>query len=220
MRTPVVVSWSGGKDSLMALWALPEEYRAAGLITHVQTETGRTSVHGVRRELVEAQAVALGLPLHTVELPPTPSNAEYEARIEAAYAPFGAQGIKHIVYGDLFLEDIRVYRDQHLARMGIEGVYPLWGQNTRALAEKFIGAGFRAVLACVDTTQLDAAFVGRDFDAAVLRDLPPGADPCAENGEFHTFAYAGPLFSAPLPVKIGPAFGEGRFRFADLTLEP
>ncbi|MCU0464078.1 MAG: adenine nucleotide alpha hydrolase [Anaerolineae bacterium] len=218
MTTPVLVSWSGGKDSLMALWALPEQYRPAALVTHIQTETGRTSVHGVRRELVEAQAAALGLPLHTVELPSMPSNADYEARMEAAYAPFRAQGIKHIVYGDLFLEDIRAYREQHLARMGMEGVYPLWGQSTRTLAYKFIGAGFRAVIACVDTTQLDAAFVGREFDAALLRDLPPDADPCAENGEFHTFAYAGPLFSAPLPVKVGAAFGDGRFRFAELTL--
>lgn len=219
MTTPVVVSWSGGKDSLMALWALSEEYRPAALVTHIQAETGRTSVHGVRRALMEAQAAALGLPLHTVELPPTPSNAEYEAHIDAAYAPFRAQGVKHVVYGDLFLADIRAYRDQHLARMGMEGVYPLWGQDTRALADQFIGAGFRAVIACVDTTQLDAAFVGRDFDATLLRDLPTSADPCAENGEFHTFAYAGPLFSAPLPIKVGAPFGEGRFRFADLTLQ-
>jgi uncharacterized protein (TIGR00290 family) len=217
MPTPTLIAWSGGKDSAMALWQLPPEHRPIALLTNVQAAQGRVSVHGVRRDLIERQAAALGLPLHIVELPEAPSNAEYEAQIEAALAPFQAQGVAHIVYGDLFLADIRAYRDAHLARIGMQGVYPLWKRDTAALIRAFIGAGFRAIVTCVDTTQLDASFTGREVDETFLRDLPAGVDPCGENGEFHTFVYAGPLFKEPLLVTIGDTFWmNDRFWYCDL----
>lgn len=217
MAVPVLVAWSGGKDSAMALWRLPPEYQPVALLTNIQRSQDRVSMHSVRRALIEQQAAALGLPLQVVELPDTPTNAEYEARIEAAIASFRARGIVHIVYGDLFLADIRAYRDAHLARMGMQGVYPLWGRDTSALIRVSLGAGFRAVVACVDTTRLDAAFAGRDLDESFLNDLPSGVDPCGENGEFHTFVYAGPLFNQPIPVTIGDTFWkDDRFCCCDL----
>ena len=217
MSIPALVAWSGGKDSLMALWKLASEYEAVALVTNIQSSEERISVHGVRRELLERQAAALGLPLHVVELPDTPSNAEYEARVEAVFAPFREQGVTHVVYGDLFLPDVREYRDAHLRRMGMQGVYPLWEQDTRTLIEEFIVAGFRTVVTAVDTTQLDASFVGRELDAAFVRDLLPGVDPCGENGEFHTFVYAGPLFRQPVPFTIGETFWKDhRFCYCDL----
>ncbi|MCS7071955.1 MAG: diphthine--ammonia ligase [Anaerolinea sp.] len=216
-RIPVVVAHSGGKDSLLALHRLPADYRPVALVTHVQGAQERVSVHGVRRHLIEQQAEALGLPLHVIELPDAPSNAEYEARIAAGLEPFLHAGIQHIVYGDLFLEDIRAYRDAHLARLGMRAVYPLWGQDTAQLAQACIRDGFRAVIVCVDTTRLDAAFVGRALDAACLRDLPAGIDPCGENGEFHTFVHDAPLFRAPIPVTIGARFWrDDRFCLCDL----
>lgn len=217
MPSPALIAWSGGKDSAMALWRLPLEYQPTALLTNVQAAQKRVSMHGVRRNLIERQAAALGLPLSTVELPDAPSNAEYEARTEAALAPFQAQGVAHIVYGDLFLADIRAYRDAHLARIGMCGVYPLWERDTAALIRKFIAAGFRAIVTCVDTSQLDESFAGRELDETFLRDLPAGVDPCGENGEFHTFVYAGPLFREPLSVTIGDVFWiDDRFCYCDL----
>lgn len=216
-RIPVVIAHSGGKDSLLALQRLPAVYRPVALITHMQRSQERISMHGVRRRLIEQQAAALGLPLHLIELPDAPTNAEYEARIAAGLEPFQRAGIRHIVYGDLFLADIRAYRDAHLARLGMQALYPLWGQDTAELARAFIRDGFRAIIVCVDTTQLDAAFAGRELDAACLRDLPTGVDPCGENGEFHTFVYDAPLFSAPIPVTIGARFWrDDRFCLCDL----
>jgi len=217
MSIPVLVAWSGGKDSLMALWKLPSEYEVVALVTNIQASEERISVHGVRRELLDRQAAALGLPLHIVELPDAPSNAEYEARVEAVFAPFRERGITHVVYGDLFLPDVREYRDAHLQRMGMQGVYPLWEQDTRALIQEFIAAGFKTVVTAVDTTQLDASFVGRELDMAFVRDLLPGIDPCGENGEFHTFVYAGPLFRQPVAFTIGKTFWkDDRFCYCDL----
>ncbi len=221
MTTPALIAWSGGKDSAMTLWKLPAMYQPIALLTNVQASQGRVSMHGVRRELIELQARALGLPLHAVELPDAPTNAEYEAHVERGFAPFQAQGVTHVVYGDLFLADIRAYRDAHLARLGLHGVYPLWGHNTAALIREFIDAGFRAVIACVDTTQLDASFAGRELDEAFLRDLPNEVDPCGENGEFHTFVYDGPLFSKGLAITVGEIFWKNeRFCHCDLLCEP
>ncbi|MGQ9909312.1 MAG: diphthine--ammonia ligase [Candidatus Flexifilum sp.] len=216
-RIPVVIAHSGGKDSLLALHRLPAIYRPVALLTHVQGSQDRVTTHGVRRHLIEQQAAALGLPLHRIELPDAPSNAEYEARIAAGLEPFRRAGIRHVVYGDLFLEEIRAYRDAHLARLGMQALYPLWGQDTAELAQAVIRDGFRAIIVCVDTTQLDAAFAGRELDAACLRDLPAGVDPCGENGEFHTFVYDAPLFRAPIPVTIGARFWRAdRFCLCDL----
>lgn len=217
MAVPVLIAWSGGKDSAMALWRLPPEYQPAALLTNVQRSQRRVSTHGVRCALIEQQAAALGLPLHIIELSDAPTNAEYEAQIESGVAPFRAQGVVHIVYGDLFLADIRAYRDAYLARIGMQGVYPLWGQDTSTLIRVFIDAGFRAVVACVDAAQLDSSFVGRALDESFLSDLPNDVDPCGENGEFHTFVHAGPLFSRPIPITIGDEFWkDNRFCCCDL----
>jgi uncharacterized protein (TIGR00290 family) len=217
MAVPVIVAWSGGKDSLMALWKLPPDYQPAALITNVNRDQNRVSVHGIRRELLERQADALGLPLHVVELPGKPSNADYEACIEAGFAPFREQGITRVVYGDLFLEDIRRYRDDHLTRMGLQGLYPLWGMDTGTLIDEFISAGFKAVITCTDTTQVDARFAGRTIDHDLLNDLPQHADPCGENGEFHSFVYDGPLFQSEVRFNLGDNFWlDDRFCYIDL----
>jgi uncharacterized protein (TIGR00290 family) len=214
-RTKVVVAWSGGKDSLLALWKLPPEYEVVALLTNLNDE--RVSIHGIRRRLIEAQADALGLPVQFITLPAQPTNDEYERLTAEAFAPFQAQGVRHVVYGDLFLEDIRQYRDRFLKRMGMEGVYPLWGVNTASLIHEFIDAGFKALLTCVDTTQLDAGFVGREIDSALLDELPPSVDPCGENGEFHTFAYDGPLFKRSVPITRGETWvQDGRFCYMDV----
>jgi uncharacterized protein (TIGR00290 family) len=215
---PVVVAFSGGKDSTMALWRLPRGYQPVALLTNIQASTDRVSVHGVPRHLVEQQAAALGLPLHVVSLPNAPSNAQYEAAVGAALELFYAQGVRHIVYGDLLLEDIRAYRDAHLARIGWEAVYPLWGRDTRQLIDEFIDAGFKAVVTCVDTTRLATSFCGRVIDPAFLSALPATVDPCGENGEFHTFVYDGPLFAQA--VSFQPADGcrcDERFCWFDLS---
>jgi uncharacterized protein (TIGR00290 family) len=217
MTTPVIVSWSGGKDSLMALWKLSLEYEVVALLTNLNTDQDRVSVHGVRRPLIEAQAAALGSPIHFVRLPAKPSNAEYEALIAEALTPFQADGVQHIVYGDLFLQDIRQYRDAYLARIGMQGIYPLWEEDTDKIIQEFIEAGFKTLLTCVDITQLDASFAGRTIDAAFLRDLPLSVDPCGENGEFHTFAYDGTLFKQPVPVSPdGTWLQDNRFCYCDL----
>jgi uncharacterized protein (TIGR00290 family) len=217
-RTKVVVAWSGGKDSLLALWKLPPEYEVVALLTNLNGE--RVSIHGVRRRLIEAQADALGLPVQFIMLTAQPSNNEYERLTAEACAPFQEQGVRHVVYGDLFLEDIRQYRDSFLRRLGMEGIYPLWGVNTSNLIRDFIDAGFKALLTCVDTIQLDAQFIGRDIDAALLDDLPPSADPCGENGEFHTFAYDGPLFRHGLSLTLGERWSQdGRFCYVDMLEE-
>lgn len=212
-----VVAFSGGKDSTMALWRLPQGYQPVALLTNVQASTERVSVHGVPRHLVEQQAAALGLPLHIVALPDAPSNAQYEAAVEAALEPFYAQGVRHIVYGDLFLEDIRAYREAHLAKIGWKTIYPLWGRDTRQLIRQFLAAGFKAIVTCVDITRLDASFCGRVIDDAFLDDLPAGVDPCGENGEFHTFVYDGPLFARAMAFQIADVCRcDERFCWCDL----
>lgn len=214
---PVVVAFSGGKDSTMALWRLPQGYQPVALLTNVQAATDRVSVHGVPRHLVEQQAAALGLPLHVVSLPDAPSNAQYEAAIESALEPFRVQGVHQIVYGDLFLEDMRAYRDAHLAKIGWKAIYPLWQQDTRQLPHEFLAVGFKAIVTCVDTTQLNAAFCGRVIDHTFLDDLPVEVDPCGENGEFHTLVYDGPLFAQALTFEVvHESRCEGRFCWCDL----
>ncbi len=213
----VIVSWSGGKDSLMALWKLPPEYRVAALLTNINAEQDRVSIHGVRRHLLEAQAAALGRPIRFVELPPKPGNAEYEALVTAAIKPFQAEGVREIVYGDLFLQDIRQYRDDTLRRTGMSAIYPIWGLDTRALIHEFIDAGFQALITCVDTTQLDGTFAGRTIDQALIAELPASIDPCGENGEFHTFVYDGPIFKQPISFERGDYWTQDeRFRYIDL----
>src|SRR5579872_1589959 len=180
----VALSWSGGKDSALALWALREEENVtpAALLSTVTAEYDRVSMHGVRRSLLSRQAVATGLPLVEIEIPAGCTNDVYESRMEAALE---VANVREIAFGDLFLEDVRSYRESSLARIDRRGRFPVWGRDTAVLARRFIAAGFRAVLVCVDPRKLDPSFVGRDYDEQLLGDLPDGVDPCGENGEFH-----------------------------------
>jgi uncharacterized protein (TIGR00290 family) len=224
MSTPVLVGWSGGKDSTLTLERLlrDPDWRVAGLLTTVTGEYDRISIHGVRRSILHAQAAALGLPLFEATIPPQATNEIYEESFAAALARVQEQvsGIDTIAFGDLYLADVRSYRETLLARLGWHGIFPLWGEHTARIARTFVARGHRAILCCVDTQQLDAAFCGRDYNARLLADLPASCDPCGENGEFHTCVHDGPLFSAPLPLERGErVLREGRFEFIDLNLE-
>jgi uncharacterized protein (TIGR00290 family) len=226
----VVLSWSGGKDSALALWTMREEgTEPAALLTTINEDFGRISIHGVRRELLHAQADAVGLPLVEVGIPTACVNEVYEERMAAAMtstvagepdaagrvAPPLAE-VETFAFADLFLADIRAYREERLEAAGREALFPLWDRDTAALAREFIAAGFGATLVTVDTEQLDASFVGRRFDADLVADLPDGVDPCGENGEFHTFVDSGPVFDGPIPVALGDLRDEGRFVYRDL----
>ncbi len=216
--TALALSWSGGKDSALALWTLR---RADGLwpralITTVTDAYARVSMHGVRRELVLRQAEAAGVPLVEIEIPVGCTNELYEQRMAEAFASEGLRGISAVAFGDLFLADIRAYREARLGAAGLEAVFPLWKRDTARLAREFIAAGFRAVLVCVDPGQLDPSFAGRAFDADLLADLPGHVDPCGENGEFHTFVHAGPVFGQPIACRVGEIVERDGFVFADL----
>jgi uncharacterized protein (TIGR00290 family) len=212
------LSWSGGKDSALALHALREHAGSppSALITTLTADFGRISMHGVRRELLGRQAQAAGLPLIEVEIPAACSNDVYEQRMGQALAQAPLVEARSIAFGDLFLADIRAYREERLSRVGKEAVFPLWGRETSALAREFIGAGFEAIVVCVDPRRLDPSFAGRRFDAALLADLPADVDPCGENGEFHTFVTAGPIYSAPIACHIGEIVEREGFVFCDV----
>ena len=216
----IILSWSSGKDSAWALNVLNQQHPGAvqALLTTVNEAVDRVAMHAVRREVLEAQAAAVGLPLRVVPIPHPCPNEIYEERMAAAVARAVDDGFTHCAFGDLFLEDVRQYRIDKLAGTGLEPVFPLWGIPTRELAERMMTEGLRARLACVDTRVLDASFVGREFDEALLRDLPPEVDPCGENGEFHTCAYAGPMFRAPLPLEPGDAVTREPFVWRDQAL--
>jgi uncharacterized protein (TIGR00290 family) len=210
-----LLSWSSGKDSAWALHAMHGQ-AVAGLLTTFNGAFDRVAMHAVRRELVQAQADATGLPLRAIELPWPCSNQQYEALMAGACRRAVEDGIDAIVFGDLFLRDIREYRERTLAGSGLEPLFPLWEMPTPDLAREMIRSGLRARITCVDKRVLDASFAGREFDAAFLADLPPGVDPCGENGEFHSFAYDGPMFRNPIPVTVGELRDADGFVFADL----
>ncbi len=218
MREPILFGWSGGKDSSLGLQAVLKnpalEVRA--LLTTVTDEYDRISMHGVRCSLLEQQAEALGLPLEKIGIPPHCSNELYEQKMEAAMLKHKAAGVRRMAFGDLFLEDIRAYRDKNLAKVGMEAIYPVWGKNTTALAREFIRDGFKTILVCIDPKQINPSFCGRDFDEALLNDLPATCDPCGENGEFHTFVYDGPIFKKPVGVSKGEIVERDGFWFCDL----
>ena len=221
----IVLAWSGGKDSTLALAVLRADprYRLVALLTTVTREYDRISIHGVRRAVLEAQTAALGLPLIEASISSGASNTEYEAAFAMALRTAQERwpGLCHIAFGDLFLADVRAYREALLASLGWTGVFPLWGESTAALAEQFIRTGYRAILTCVDTTQLGPEFAGRQFDATFLADLPDTVDPCGERGEFHTCVYAGPLFARPLPLITGERLRrDARFEYCDVLLAP
>jgi uncharacterized protein (TIGR00290 family) len=218
---PVVLSWSSGKDSALTLGALLEDsgVEPVALLTSVTEGYDRVSIHGVRRELLHAQARAIGLPLHEIRLQPASSNAAYDAAFAQALGELRSTypGIRRIAFGDLFLDDVRVYREERLAAAGWEGVFPLWGRSTASLARAFVDRGYAARLVCVDTTLLSADFAGRVYDATLLAELPAGVDPCGERGEFHTFASYGPGFDAPVEYHVGDVvIRDSRFAYCDL----
>jgi uncharacterized protein (TIGR00290 family) len=212
------LAWSGGKDSALALWQLRQAgVTPAALMTTVTEDYERISMHGVRRSLLRQQAAATGLPLVEVEIPAGCTNDLYERRMAAAFASAELAPVGEVAFGDLFLEDIRAYREDRLAAAGRRARFPLWGSDTAALARRFLAAGFRAILVCVDPRALDPSFAGRDYDDALLAGLPAAVDPCGENGEFHTFVTAGPVFAAPIACRRGEVVERDGFVFADLV---
>lgn len=230
-RKRVLLSWSGGKDSAWALHLLRQqpEYEIAGLLTTVNQHFGRVAMHGFREELLRLQAEAAGLPLWAIPLPWPCSNEQYEAAMAKACERAVAEGIEAVAFGDLFLEDIRAYREAKLAPTGLEPLFPCWQIPTAELARQMIASGMRAHLVCVDPRHLDRSFAGRVFDEALLEDLPPGVDPCGERGEFHTFVSAGPMFakdtspefasgagSRSIEVRRGETVERDGFVYADL----
>ncbi|HEY2895671.1 MAG TPA: hypothetical protein VGJ12_00940 [Gemmatimonadaceae bacterium] len=222
MPEPVLVAWSGGKDSALVLRAVLADpsLQVEALLTTVTREYDRISVHGVRRSLLHAQVRALELPLLEMEIPASCDNATYEAALADALRGARARndGLHRCVFGDLFLEDVRRYREERLASLGMQPIFPLWGRDTSTLAREFIHDGFRAVVVCVDSTVLDASFSGREYDVSFLAELPPGVDPCGENGEFHTFVYDGPLFRERMKFSIGETVvRDERFVYTDLV---
>ncbi|HEY6894864.1 MAG TPA: ATP-binding protein [Rhodanobacteraceae bacterium] len=216
--TAVLLAWSGGKDSTLALERLLDHgMRVAALVTTVTTGYDRIAIHGVRRSILRRQVELLGIPLIEAEIPPRSDNATYEAAFAAALSRAGGAGVDTIAFGDLFLADVRAYREAMLARLGWHALFPLWGEDTARLARHFVDRGYRAILSCVDTEQLDGAFCGRDFDAALLADLPAAVDPCGENGEFHTCVHAGPIFADAIALERGErVLRDGRFQYVDL----
>ncbi len=224
-REPVLVAWSGGKDSTLALAEVLRDsrYDVVALLTTVTEGYERVSMHGVRRTLLRRQVEALGLRLDEIVIPPQCSNDEYEARMATALAAARCRvpGLHAVVFGDLFLADIRAYRERMLARIGMRALFPLWLRDTPALAREFVRLGYRAVLVCVDSHALPARFAGREFGNDLLDELPPDVDPCGENGEFHTFVYAGPLFARRIPHRRGKrVVREERFVYRDLKDVP
>jgi uncharacterized protein (TIGR00290 family) len=214
----LALSWSGGKDSAFALWTLAEEERVlpTALISTVTEEYGRVSMHGVRSTLLRAQAAATGVPLVEVAIPASCTNDVYESRMEGAFASPQLAEVDEVAFGDLFLEDIRDYRESRLAAAGKRARFPVWGRDTVALARSFLAAGFHAILVCIDPRALDPSFAGRDYDERLLADLPTGVDPCGENGEFHTFVTAGPIFDRPIHCRRGEVVEREGFVFCDL----
>ena len=218
MRMKTLVSWSSGKDSAWMLHLLKEDpaVHVGALLTTMNEEFDRVAMHAVRRRLLEEQSHAAGIPLYTVPLPWPCTNEQYEGRMRDAVAQAVGDGFTHVAFGDLFLEDVRRYREDRLAGTGLAPMFPLWGKPTPALAEEMIDGGLRAVLTCINPKHLDRSFAGREFDRALLRDLPAGIDPCGEYGEFHSFAYDGPMFDRPISALAGEIVDRDGFVFADV----
>jgi uncharacterized protein (TIGR00290 family) len=216
---PVLFCWSGGKDSALALHALQQcaDVQITGLLTTITDEYDRISMHGVRRSLLRMQAEALGLPLHEVRIPPHCVNPIYESRMEQALRAQLAAGVRTVAFGDIFLQDLREYRERNLARLDMQAIFPIWKRDTRELVRDFCQLGFRAIAVCIDPKKLDRSFAGRELTPQFFADLPVKVDPCGENGEFHTFVFAGPVFGLPIEVQRGEIVDRQGFTFCDLT---
>jgi uncharacterized protein (TIGR00290 family) len=219
MTERVLVAWSGGKDSAMALYQLLNtgDYEISALLTTVTKDYDRISMHGVRRVLLEQQANSLGYPIEPVLISKMASNEEYEAKMSEILEEYLRAGISAVAFGDIFLEDLRKYREENLSNMGAKAVFPIWKRNSTELAHTFITLGFKAVITCVDSKVLDKGFVGRLFDEQFISELPSDVDPCGENGEFHSFVYDGPIFRESLSYELGEiVLRDNRFYFCDL----
>jgi len=219
MTENVLFTWSGGKDSALALYELQraQSYSVAALLTTVTEDYDRISMHGVRRALLEQQARSLSIPLDIVYITVNSSNEEFEARMKEKLLQYKSRGTSSVVFGDIFLEDLRKYREDNLAQVGMQALFPIWKRDTYELAHTFIALGFKAVITCVDSQSLDKKFVGRAFDKRFLSELPPSVDPCGENGEFHSFVHAGPIFSESIRFRKGEVvIRDNRFYFCDL----
>lgn len=216
----ILLSWSSGKDSAWSLHVLRQraEYEVVGLLTTFNETAGRVAMHAVRRELVEYQAASVGLPLWAVPLPWPCSNEQYESLMSRTCGKALDAGIQGIAFGDLFLEDVRAYREKQMKDVGFEPIFPLWGLDTWELAKEMIAAGLRARLTCIDTRKLDRSFAGRSYDERLLADLPEGIDPCGERGEFHSFVQAGPMLTTSIDVSVGESVTREDFVFSDLVL--
>lgn len=214
----VIVSWSGGKDSALSLYEIQQsgKYQVASLITSINEHHDRVSMHGVRREMLEQQAQVLGLPLIMIPIPMDCSEEEYESRLMYVLNQVKSDGIEHVVFGDIFLEWIKEYREKNLSRVGMTPILPIWGRDTRELTQSFIALGFKAVITCVNTKAMPKSFLGRVFDEHLLAELPPKVDPGGENGEFHSFVFAGPIFQKGIPYTLGRTVSRDSYGFLDV----
>ena len=220
MAEKTLLAWSGGKDSALTLYEIlrNQEYELAALLTTVTEGYDRITLHGVRRVLLEQQADSLQLPLEQVWVPQRVSNEEYEWKMRQASEKYLAQGVRRVAFGDIFLEEVREYREKNLAKVGMAAVFPLWGRDTQELVRSFLGLGFKAVVTCVDSTALEKEFAGREIDEAFLRELPAAVDPCGENGEYHSFVYEGPILREKVEYTRGEVvLREDRFFYCDLV---
>jgi uncharacterized protein (TIGR00290 family) len=218
MREPVAFCWSGGKDSALALFELRQSarYEVVALLTTLTRDFERISMHGVRRELLLRQSAAIGIPVDEVWITQGASNVEYETEMGKMLESYRDRGVGTVAFGDIFLEDLRAYREQNLARLGMQALFPIWKRDTRELIATFLARGFRSITCCIDTRRLDDSFVGREIDSQFLDDLPAGVDPCGENGEFHSYTCAGPLFDSAIHVLRGEIVRKDSFLFCDL----
>ncbi len=220
MNEKSLFAWSGGKDSAMSLYELQKDNdrEISALLTTVTQGYDRISMHGVRRVLLEQQARSIGLKLEKIYITKNASNDEYETKMAERLSHYKAQGVSSVVFGDIFLEDLRRYREENLSKIGMRGIFPLWKRDTTELSRTFIDLGFKAVVTCVDSNILDKGFVGRFYDEQFLSDIPPNVDPCGENGEFHTFVYDGPIFQKNIAFTVGDVvLRDKRFYFCDLV---
>jgi uncharacterized protein (TIGR00290 family) len=219
MIEKALFSWSGGKDSALALHSLKQhhDFEITSLLTTLTAEYDRICMHGVRSELLEQQADCIGVPVEKIGISKICSNEEWEEKIEAVLLKYKSMGVTLVAFGDIYTEDLKKYRETNLAKIGMKGIFPLWKQSSYILAKRFIELNFRAIITCVDSQQLDGKFCGREFDASFLSDLPKNVDPCGENGEFHSFVYAGPVFKKEIPFSKGEiVVRDERFHFCDL----
>ena len=221
-KEKVLFTWSGGKDSALSLYELKKtkNYKVLALLTTVTEDYDRISMHGVPSVFLERQAQSLGIPVEKIYITKNASNEEFESKMKDKLLYYKSQGVLSVAFGDIFLEDLRKYREENLSRIGMRGIFPLWKRNTTELAHKFIDLGFKSVITCVDSNVLDKSFVGREFDVQFLSELPHAVDPCGENGEFHSFVYDGPIFQEEISHRKGEVvLRDNRFYYCDLVID-